>query len=655
MTIEDAWFRKDTEDAGTAVSQIVRHYWDTEGRQRREIANLALALFTGSMKYSLSGGASILSVVDSLLQDPAAYNLIQASVGTLVANLYQNRVRPLFVTERGDSELRERAIAQQDFVEGEFYELEVYGELGLEVCLYGLMFEGGGLDWFADTANDRVVGTLCEPWEYFVPKREGRRPRQKFCRQLIDRGELLSYYEDADKETIERIEDAPAARPDDADHEHYGAGFVSDRVEICKAWHLPSGRVDMKDERSFGRGKDGREVKPGHDGRHICTLADGFVLAGQPWPYDFFPQSWFRPNVLPGQFWSRGLPEILAPVQLTLNRWNERTDRILDRHARPLLVTWKQAGILPARITNELASILESKVPPGQAMSYVQTPGVPPELLNRINQLRSDGRDQIGLSELTMEAKRPQGLTSAPPMRHLKDEQSVRLNPMYRQWERFHTDSARNVIRCVRDLAREDPSYEVVFGNAKDLRRQKWSEIDLDDDRVRLKCKPTNLFATDPEARAEQLMEWMNAGLITKEEALANIDHPDAEALLGDTLAPERNIERRLDEIQKASEYGEKYMPTPYMDLGLAKRLVVRRLNRLEADGEPADKIERLLSFMADVDSMTTTANTPPPGAGNPALPGGGQAMPPAVAAPGAPPGPGMPGPPPGAPPPVLQ
>jgi hypothetical protein len=285
-----------------------------------------------------------------------------------------------------------------------------------------------------------------------------------------------------------------------------------------------------------------------------------------------------------------------------MNRWDERIDRIIDRHARPIIVSWKNAGIMPARITNELASILESKVPPGQAMQYLQSPGVPPELFQRNAQLRADGRDQVGLSDLSMQAARPQGVTSAPPMRHLQDRENTRHTLEFRSWERFHTDSAKNIMRCGRTLAERSPDYEVVLGNDKDLRRMKLKTIDLRADEFKLKCKPTNLFATDPAARAEQVIEWMKEGLLTKEQALSNMDNPDAEALLGDTLAPERNIERRLDALCKNTPYSEEMMPTPYMDLDLAKRLTVRRLNRLEADAEAPEKIERLIKFEKDID-----------------------------------------------------
>lgn len=657
MTVEQSWFRKDKDESGKAVSDIVKHYWEIEGRQRREIANLSLALFTGNMKYSMSGGGSILSVVDALLQDPAAYNLIQASIGTLVANLYSNRVRPLFVTEGGNYELREKAKGMQQAVEGEFYEQEIYGQLGLAVCIYGLMFEGGGVEWYPDIANERIVSTMIQPWDYFIPKREARvlKLRQVFNRTSVDRGELLAYYSEADKDIIQRIEDAPPARHDEVDNDDsYRDGSIADRVTVSKAWHLPSGRVDINTEKAWGRGKDGRPVDPGHDGRHVCTLEDGFVLSDAPWPMDFFPQSWFLPNYVPGQAWSRGLPEVLAPVQLSINRWNERTDRIMDRHARPLLVTWKNAKISPSRITNELASILESAVPVAQAIQYLQSPGVPPELFTRIQQLRSDGRDQIGLSDLTMQAERPQGITSAPPLRHLKNEQSQRLTAEYRAWERFHLHAARSVVWCHRMLAQECENHEAVFADSKELNRIPWETINLPDERFRLKTYPTNLFATDPEARLAQQIDLVNAGLITKEQGLANTDNPDTDALLGDTLAPEKNIERRLDAIIKASEYTSALMPTPYMDLDLAKRLVVRRLNRIEADGESQDKLDRLIAFEKDIDYVAALKASQLAAAAQNAAQVTQQSANPGLAAPNAappqpppPPGPGPGGPPP--------
>jgi len=100
-------------------------------------------------------------------------------------------------------------------------------------------------------------------------------------------------------------------------------------------------------------------------------------------------------------------------------------------------------------------------------------------------------------------------------------------------------------------------------------------------------------------------------GFLTKEQALSNMDNPDAEALLGDTLAPERNIERRLDALCKNTPYTAEFMPTPYMDLDLAKRLTVRRLNRLEADGEDPAKIERLIKFVVSTETISAGINLP--------------------------------------------
>jgi len=95
----------------------------------------------------------------------------------------------------------------------------------------------------------------------------------------VDRGELLAYYADASKDVVQRIKDAAPVKAEDADHDTYRDGTISDMIVVCKGWHLPSGRVDLDDPRAWGKGeKDGRRVPPNHDGRHICTLEDGFVL-----------------------------------------------------------------------------------------------------------------------------------------------------------------------------------------------------------------------------------------------------------------------------------------------------------------------------------------------------------------------------------------
>jgi len=619
----DIWYHSD--DPARDVLHIGKRLWEDQGRDRIQLAEDSLALYLGSRRHSITGRTRPMAVLDLLGSDTSStYNMIQAIADTQISAVLRNKVRPLFVTEGGTSEEQARAKAMQQAVDGFLYGLGLQqGALGKEVCTHGHIFEAGGIEWTPDLANHRVLGTIAWPWEYFVARKEARygNPRQLFGRHVVDRDQLLAFLKDAPKSVRDAVENAKPASYEDTQDDIRDPHRISDQVVIFKAWHLPSGRVDLKDPRAFGKNEDGNKCKPSHDGRHVVVIdgssPDDPALIDIPWPYDSFPLSWYKPNYVPGSYWSRGVPEILAASQIELNTWNQRIRRILELHARPLLFLWKNAKLNPAQITNALANIFQVDVPPSEAVHQISAPAVPADLVNRIAEIPQWARDQLGMSEMSMTAKKPAGVNHEPGMAYLADTETVRHTTKMLAWEEFHLDCAQQVIRCLRTLAENDNAFEIVFEADSQLKRTKWKDIDIDADKFKIKSWPTNFLKQAPAQRADQIMDFVDRGLFSPEMALEALDAPDIEALTGDRKAISQNIEKHLDRIV-AGEYTERDMPTPYMDLAMARVLGVQRYNKLEADEEGEDKVDRVIKFLQDVDTLIAKQAPPVAPAGAP-------------------------------------
>jgi len=625
-----AWYLEDDATRAKTVIDITEAFWQQQGQGRLALAQDCLELYLGSTRHSLMGRVDPLEAVLAAGTDPSSFNVVYAATETFVAHTVKNRVRPLVLTEGGDTKLRERAEAMQEAIEGMFYELGLYEEVGIMRCRDGYLFEGGGIEWTPDIANSRILADRIACWEYFVPSREARfgRPRQTFARHAMDRAVLGALFKNAPKSVRDEIADAKPASQDDVYEDIQIPGRIADQVIVYKAWHLPSGRVDLKDQKTWGKGEDGRRVEPNHDGRHAIAIQgrSGPVLLPVPeaWPYDYFPQSWFKPLQVPGSFWGRGVPEVIAGQQQALNRWNTRIDRILDLHARPFILLWKQAKLSPNRISNALGNIFETAVPPGQAMQQVAAPSVPQDLLNRPREVQQWAREQLGQSEMSMYARKPTGLNHEPGMEHMQDTETLRHTPEFRQWEKAHLDDGKNLLRCLRVLAEHDKDFTITFGNDDQLKKAKWKELDLDADKFKMKAWGANLFALTPAQRAKQVIEYLKLGLITPEEAMVAIDAPDTKRILGNRTAIEKNINKKLDRIARG-EQGEELMPHPYMDLQKTKDLGLRKINELEANGEPWDRIDAVIKFLEDVDALLPPPPPPgpPPGPPSPGMPPG--------------------------------
>lgn len=647
--------RRATKLNGLAEGEVPEEPWreayrwamqlkERQGDSRRMRANDALTLYYGTDAHGTFSGESI----DSALGIPrpdVAYNVVQSIVNAKTSHIVRNKVRPMFVTEKGDEELKDKALGMQRAVEATFQQLGIYGEMGRKWCKNGQLFEAGLIKFCPDYANSRVDARLVYAHKFYVDPAEAKAEN---VRQLAyvddwDRETLLDFFKNAKPEVLEAIRAAKPVEMLDGDTD---GSQIADRIEVVETWHLPSGHVDLEDnKKAFGLNDEGEldaSIDPGHDGWHQMCI-DGAELIGEPWPFDGFPIAQFKPDPKPGQYWSRSAPERLASIQMQINKWNRRIYEILNLHARPLLVAWSKAKLNRGKVTNDLASILVSQMPPGQALQNISTGTVPIELIARVDKLIEWARMQEGMSELSLSAQRPAGVEHAPPMQYIADTESIRHTAEFRAWEDAHLEAARIVVECLRLLAARKPDLTILFGSSKELQRIKWNDVDLKRDRYHLKTWPANLFSATPQAHIEQLLQMMSTKppLITPEQALTSLDHPDIESIVGDRQAQRKNVEEYIKRASKSGKLGADTMPNSWLNIPLAVQMTKDRLNLAEANGASDESLDGLRQFYeACVKLQEKMAPPVPPGGpGGPPPPPAG---PPGPAGAAAPPNPGL-------------
>jgi hypothetical protein len=192
----------------------------------------------------------------------------------------------------------------------------------------------------------------------------------------------------------------------------------------------------------------------------------------------------------------------------------------------------------------------------------------------------------------------------------------------------FHTDLGQLVIDGHRMLAdhckREGEDYSVVFGGDRDLEQIDWNKADLGAAVYRVKCWPTNLLPNTPAARANKLIEWMQAGLITAEQAMERSDHPDTDAMLGSYIYKRKNIEKKLAKLMEGEAF-DKCMPHTYLDLKLAVTISSNQMNEFESKGYDEKSLDKLRTWFETAQKLLDAENAkqaalqgPPPGAAQP-------------------------------------
>lgn len=618
------WFSADADEVAKLAWKWSSDLYGKQASERRERADDCLALYEGNAARDLG-----LLAATTWGMDPATFNAIGSIVDTRASHVYRNKVRPFYLTQRGSWDDREKAQGMQQAVEAHFQEAGIYGELGQHVCWDGETFEAGCCKVTPDYANKRVLLERIRAQDVYVDKRDAQlgKPRNYTIVTTIDRAQLLDFCKEDGAEVLEAIRTAPPAPADMYDDdEQPSAEETCDRVVIAELWHLPSGRVDRSKPEAWEIGKQ-------HDGRHTIVLVNGDSDAGalldEAWPFSYPPIAFYRPKKRRRGFWSQSIPERLIGAQLSINRMLRRVDGIMNLHARPLVYVNKQARVNTDKINNSWASIIEGNGPASSAIQYITPQSVPAEYIAQIQRIISWCFEQEGVSELSASAKKPAGIEAAVAIQALQDTESIRHTDVFRAWEDFHLDLSRMVVDAIRMLAEHVPDYEVMWGGAKDLKKIRWDKVDLDDSKYHLMCWPTNLLPQTPSAKLQRVVELMGQKLITPQQGLLLLDFPDIEAIVGDSNASLKNIEEKLNDLVRNGS-SPNTMPHPYLQLDLAWRQAIDRINRLEAEGAPREQIELVIQWAEDVkefrDRLLSEQNaaaqagaTPPGGAPPPA------------------------------------
>lgn len=627
------------ESVGFADDLRRRQYYTAVGQ-----AEAALWLYRGSDSLKLSGLDEYWSGASD--EVPPHNNIIGSAVDWFTSVMVRTQIRPFYLTIRGDAKTREKAQARQRATEGTFWNLGLYGLLGELRCRDGHIWRGGGVKFAADTENRRVAASRVRSWEVQVPEREARLgfPRQMHHGQLVDRAVLSAMFpeDSAQQKLITEVE------PENLDPHEQVRDDKSDLVLVRELWHLPSGRVDFDDPAVFGLDDNHDfkpDVDPGHDGKRVLALRNGVLNGdgnGEPWPYDYFPISWYMPFHEPVGFWSRGIPDIIGGIQLAILEHGDSIQRYIRRHAVPHLITWDKARLNPLEMSNDDAKTWSSRVPPAQAAMYLNTNAVPGEVFQREDKLERLAKERLGVSDMNLFGEKPKGIEHAPGMEHLSEMTQIRQTTPYKAWERTGIQDARCIDDCLYTLAQYDEDMEVIFGDAKELVRIPWREMNAKREDYTITCQPTNYFAQTPTAKFRQVKEMGQAGLFNgtpqSRMMLRAMDMPDIDSLVGDQTGMEQNIDRCLDAAAKGKP-DEQWIPEPYMDLELCKQKARDRIARMQADGENPEATDRVITFYELADELSKRA-APTAGPQTPMAP---------VALPGAPPA-GPPLPPPGAP-----
>jgi hypothetical protein len=544
-------------------------------------------------------------------------NVVKNCSDAFTAQVTKDKPKVTFLTSGGDWDLQNRARELEKFVDGQFYELDLYNvfsQVVLDACIWG----NGFLKFFVSGEGEeaRIHCNRVFPWEIIVDDQEGLycEPRNLYQRRWVDRLVLLADF-GTDGALRKKICEA---KRDTDDVDGFGYDSTADQVLVTEAWHLPS-KMGEKDPKK-------------QDGRHTIAI-ENTILWDEQYDQDHFPFVVYRRQKPPLGYWGIGLAEELQGLQLELNTLMQKVQKSFHFLGYGHWFVENSSKVNTQKIDNDISIIRYT----GERPHVEAADPISEQIFEHIERIKTNCYEITGISQLQAQSQKPKGLNSGKAIDSYLDITTERFNVSLRIFQQCFIDSAKMVLELSRVITeRYNPDFDVVSpdkgGKAAHVHFKK---NELRDDEYILQLFLTNKLSDEPSERMQQVQSMAEAGWIDAQDAKRLLDFPDLQRAADLDNASYDAVESCISRALKEGVYKT---PQPYLNLAQGMRQVQMALIRGWVDNVPEDRLKLLRQWLLDAQELLTRAMPPPP---PPAMPGLNPGLPPGM--PGAPPPP-MPG-----------
>lgn len=582
-TYDPRWWMPQTrgEDRGALVVQHVRKLRDRQGY--RNALHLHHARLYGDMAIAGFAPGTYVRIEGANVR--LALNVVANCVDALNAQITSNRVRPMFLTSRGDWGLQERAKGMQQFVEGSFYQSGVRKttpRVFTDAAVFGL---GAVKTYVGDPEGEpRVVTERIFPGELMVDDREAMygEPRSLYQSKYVDRGVLEATF----PKHAKAIREVSSERGDG-----WGMDAHADQLLVIEAWRLRSG----------ARTKDGR---------HVIAI-ESATLLDEEWTREGFPFCILRLKDPLLGWWGVGIAQALTGIQFEINKLLREIQHTHHLLGKSHWMVEDGSKVVATQLNNDIGAIIRYS---GMNPPQVYTPQViAPDIYAHLWNLYREAYQIIGISQLSAQSQKPAGINSGEGLRVYNNIETRRFVTVGQRWEEFHLDVARQHIELAREIASKRPDMAVTWHDQSTMRQVKWADVHLEAEAYVLKAFPTSALPSDPAGRIERLEQLANAGWVSPAQAKRLLEFPDLDAEADLENAPYDLLRETLERLIETGEYEA---PEPFQDLALVMQLAPLIYQRAKLSGVDEGRLELLRRYMDRAAQLMAPPEPPmpPPG-----------------------------------------
>ncbi len=602
-----------------------------------------------------AGGRAYTDITDSSMSyEPShvARNVSRQAVSTYVAKVFKHRPMPEFLANKGNWRDQRRARKLTQLIEGEFDRDKIFKKWARLVGRDSGITGRGILKVDLESTDSKVPHAervRCKSMFVDTADAELGDPRNLYHIRTVDVGVAVERFAPDDEELADKIRASGKNDASELVEQHQLTVATVDRVRVVESWHL------CDNEQAHREGKD-------HDcsGRH-CIVVRGADLVDEVWEFDRFPVAILNyEEPLEGIF-GTGICELLEGFQYEQNLMSEKVSNGHYSLGGGFILNPTGSDLVAEDFTND-TNWKEIKHAPGLAPQWVTVEPVAQGTYQYMRDLGPDALAEVGLSQMSVESKKPAGITSGVALNTMDDVETERFGMQGYAYQQWCIDVAELYVMWIRHIAKKHGDYSAKVPLRGGVLELSWKDVSVDHYIVRIHSSA--LMRLSPAARRQAVDDLFAKGQMDGTTYLRYLGGGEADVeaeidvITANRLLTDEKLEAMLD-AEDPSDPEAYIPPSPYTtDFAWSKARAQNRLAKAESSGCPEGNLQLVRDWILDIDALEQRASgqTGPQGVGAPiatALAPGLPGTAPGLPAPG-PMGPEAPPVPPGGPLPVA-
>jgi hypothetical protein len=499
------------------------------------------------------------------------FNLVRSTIDTLTNKIAKNKIKVTFLTDAGQSSAQRKSKQLTKYTAGMFVRTKARDHL-IDAFKDALIFGNGFIK--VHQKDDKVICERVFPdyvkWD--DRDAENENPTSMFEVRIFKRDVAKRLF----PKFASDIDNAPSA----FDKSNNYSMAVADSIYLYEAWHLPS-------------------EKGAKDGVHSICIENA-ELFHEKWERDSFPyvHLMYCKNLV--GYGGSSMTGQLVSTQIELNKTMHKIQLALHL-CSPKLIVKSGSNIVKSKLNNEVGGIVE--VGGAGEFQYVAPTPIDQTFFVHKQQLIQEGYEQVGVSMMSSQSKKPEGLDSGKALREFNDIESERFMILGQMWEDSHIKLTEAFITEQKAIAaRGVDAFEKVDAGSF-IETIRWSEVDMDRDAFVIKAFPTSYLSSTPAGRLNDVKDMMGIGLIDQEWATKLLDFPDLEGYMKYKNSDISFVEYL---IERVTDFGEYIAPDPKMPLPLAIQMFQSAYLQGRIQGMDQEKLDMIQLFMVSANAIIT-------------------------------------------------